>query len=242
MMRGVLRLTGFIIKRERTTLLLWILCLVGITLAVPIAFGTMYGTEADRAAMAITMANPAMTAMVGPGYGLSNYTIGAMFSQMMLTFTVLAVAVMNIFLVIRQTRRDEERGRIEVLRSLPVGRLAALSATMIVAVVTNLLLGVLSGLGLAALGMESLDFAGSMLYGISLSVSGLFFAAAAALFAQLCVTSRGAMGYSFMAMGLFYMMRAGDIQARLRFQRYPYRLGCCLYIFRKSTRNHPKIL
>lgn len=78
------------------------------------------------------MRNPAVTAMFGHGYGLDNYTFGAIMAHQMLLFTALAVAIMSILTVIRHTRGDEDSGRIEMLRSLPVGRLSNLSATLVV--------------------------------------------------------------------------------------------------------------
>ncbi len=50
--------------------------------------------------MAVTMANPAMVAMVGPVYGAEHYREGQMMANEMLLFTVIAVVIMNIFFVI----------------------------------------------------------------------------------------------------------------------------------------------
>lgn len=209
-------LMKLIFRRERIQIPIWFLCLIGIIVAVPIAFQEMYGTAADRAAMVITMENPAMIAMVGPLYGTDNYTIGAMNTNMMLLFSALAVAIMNIFFVVRHTRRDEELGRIEVIRSFPVSRLSSLSAAMSTAVLINTVLALLIAAGLTALNIESMTFQGSLLFGVSLGVSGLLFAAIAALFAQLCVTPRGATGYSFGVLGLMYMLRGmGDINSEM---------------------------
>ncbi len=208
------RLFRLILRRERVMTPVWLISLLFVTLMVPVAFSGMYSTPMDRFAMAITMKNPAMIAMVGPVYGEKNYTMGAMIANEMVLFTLLAVALMNIFFVIRHTRRDEERGRVEVIRSLPVGRLSTLSAALGAACAVNALLALFTGLGLWALGVESMGFAGSMLYGAALGVTGLFFAAVAALFAQLCVSSRGAVGYACAALGVLYLLRAvGDINS-----------------------------
>jgi ABC-2 type transport system permease protein len=207
-------LMKLIFRRERIQIPVWFLGLISIILAVPIAFQEMYGTAADRAAMVITMKNPAMIAMVGPLYGTDNYTIGAMNTNMMLLFTSLAVAIMNIFFVVRHTRRDEELGRIEVIRSFPVSRLSSLSAAMSTAVLINMLLALLTTGGLTVLNIESMSFQGSLLFGVSLGTSGLLFAAIAALLSQLCITQRGATGYSFGLLGLMYMLRGvGDINS-----------------------------
>ena len=97
----------------------------------------------ERQAIAETMMNPAMAAMVGRGYGLDNYTIGAMMAHQMLLFTALAVGLMSILLIARHTRADEEDGRIEMIRSLPTGRLSNIHATMLVLCGMNLLLALL---------------------------------------------------------------------------------------------------
>jgi ABC-2 type transport system permease protein len=207
------RLIRLILRRERVMSAIWIACLLLFSVGLAPGLEGMFETEA-RMALAETLKNPGMIAMMGPVYGADNYHTGAMYSNMMMIWIIITVAVMNIFLVVRHTRADEEKGRGEVVRSLPVGRLANLNATMIVAVIVNAVHGLLTGLGIAALGVEGMDLGGSMLYGAVLGVSGLFFAAVAALFSQLCSTSRGASGYSMLALGVFFMMRAaGDINS-----------------------------
>src|SRR5699024_8830901 len=161
--------------------------------------------------MAETMENPAMTAMVGPG-DLGNYTVGAMTTHQMLLMTALVVGLMSILLVTRHTRADEEAGRIELIRSLPVGRLAHVHATLLVLVLTNVVLALLTGIGLYALGIESLELEGSFLYGTTLGATGIFFAGVTAVFAQLSETSRGVIGYSIAVLLIAYLVRAvGDV-------------------------------
>jgi ABC-2 type transport system permease protein len=168
--------------------------------------------QAAREAFLVSFDNPAMIAMMGPIYGTDNFHAGAMLGVVLLLWVVLAVAVMNIFLVVRHTRADEERGRAEVVRSLPVGRLANLNAAMISAIIVNGVMALVIGLGIAVLGVESMTFHGSMLFGIAIGASGLVFAAIAALFSQLSSSSRGAIAYSSAFIGVFYLMRAaGDV-------------------------------
>ena len=69
------------------------------------------------------------------------------------------------------------------------------------------------GLGLAVMRVENMGFTGSMLYGAAVFATGLVFAAVTALFCQLSQSKSGAAGYSFLALGVFYMLRAaGDMQ------------------------------
>ena len=208
---NTIRLVFFILRRERVISTIWIALLVLIVAGLAGPMGEVFDA-ASLAALGATMENPAMVAMMGPPYGIENYTLGAMYSNSTLLLSAITVAVMNIFLVVRHTRADEELGRYEVLRSLPVGRMSNLAATMIFATDVNMLISVLTGFGLFFLGDYSMTFGGSMLFGAALGVTGLVFAAITALFAQLSPTSRGTTGHAFMAMGIFYMMRAaGDI-------------------------------
>ena len=202
-------LVKFTLRRERLNLFIWIICIALLSVAVAAAFPNLFSSEYERQHMAEMMQSPAMVAMLGPAYGADNYTSGAMMSNMMLLFTVIGVAIMNIFLVVKHTRRDEEEGRVEVVRSLPVGRISNLASTIIVSVIANWLITLVVGFGLASLRIESMDLHGSLLYGAVLGVSGMFFASITAIFAQLTSTSRGALGYSFTFLGLSYLIQAG---------------------------------
>ena len=207
-----LKLTRFMLKREMTISAIWIVVIVLFSAGLAPGMAGMFDSD-GRQQFVSTFSNPAMIAMMGPVYGADNYTAGAMYTGMMLLWILIAVAVMNIFLVSRHTRADEEKGRIEVIRSLPVGRLSVLNATMLTAVAVNIALGLLMGLSIAATGVESMGFAGSMLYGAVTCATGLVFAAITALFCQLSSNKSGATGYSFMLLGLFYMLRAvGDMR------------------------------
>ena len=77
-------------------------------------------------AYALTANNPSMVAMLGPGYELEDYNLGTAFAMDMLIFTAIAAGIMNILLVGKSTRADEESGLTEVIRSLPIGRLSIL--------------------------------------------------------------------------------------------------------------------
>ena len=205
-------LARFMLGREKVISTVWIITLTLFSVALAPGLNGMFDA-AGRAQFVVTLDNPVMVAMMGPVYGADNYTAGAMYTGMMLLWVLITVGIMNIFLISRHTRADEEKGRIEVVRSLPVGRLANLNAAMATAVIVNAVLGLLTGLGLAAMGIESMGFAGSMLYGAVVCATGLMFAAVTALFCQLSASKSGATGYSFLALGVFYMLRAaGDMR------------------------------
>lgn len=211
---GTASLMRFILRRDRIRIPVWLLSFAAATVIVAVAFKGLYQNAQERQAIAETMRNPAMTAMVGPGYGLDNYTDGAMMAHQMLLMTAVVVGLMSILLVTRHTRSDEEDGRIEMIRSLPVGRLSNLLSTLIVLFSVNVLLAVLTGFSLYALGVETIDLEGSLLYGAALGATGMIFASITAVFAQLSQNARGTIGLSIAALLIAYMVRAfGDVSS-----------------------------
>ena len=208
-----LKLTRFMLKREKVTSSAWIFTMVILNFGILVLMGLSLMPEAsDRLEFMAMLENPAMLAMVGPLYSIDMYSIGALYTMMMFVFIGIAVGIMNIFLVVRHTRADEELGRYEVLRSLPVGRLANVNAAMLTAVKINAIMAILFALTMW-LGMhiisDPMGFSAALLWGVTLGAVGLAFAAVAAFFSQLSSNSRGAISYSFFAMGLFYFLRAG---------------------------------
>ena len=206
-------LARFILRRESIRTPVWIISILSFTIMMALLIPGLYTQGADREIMAETMKNPAVTVMLGPGYGLENYTDGAMMSHFMLLFTAVAVGIMSILYAVRHTREDEETGRTEIIRSLPVGHLSNLTAAFIVAVIINIIIFLTVGFGLYYTGNESMDFNGSMLYGAVLGATGILFTGLTCLFAQLSSNTRTVMGYSFGFLILAYFIRGiGDIE------------------------------
>jgi len=211
---NTLALAGLIWRRDRIQIPIWVVSIAFWSAVLAAMLPSLYPPGPEREIIAQTFANPALISMLGPGYGLDNYHMGAIMAHQMLLFTAVIVAVMNIILILRHTRRDEEQGRIEVVRSLPVGRLANAASAVLVLVLTNLILGAAVAVPLALLGLEGMDWQGSLLYGAVLAATGIFFAAATLFFAQLTETSRTASAYAFAFLGLSFLLRAiGDISS-----------------------------
>lgn len=201
------RLSRFILRLDRWKLSLWSIGLALFTIVLPPFFVELYQKETEIAALAETMANPAMTAMLGPG-DLDHYTIGAMMAHQLLLFTAIFTGLMAILLVAGHTRGDEEAGRAEMIRSFPTGRLSYLNASLLVTGGAFLVLALFIGFGLYALGIESMDLEGSLLYGAALSGTGLVFIGVTAVFAQLTESYRGTIGWSIAFLLLAYLFRA----------------------------------
>ena len=205
------KLVRFTLKREKIISSVWIICMTVFSVVLAAGMGNMFD-DASRKALAVTLNNPGIIAMMGPVYGAENYTVGAMYANTMFIWVAMAVAVMNIFLIVRHTRADEENGCMEMTASLSVGRASNLTAAMLSAIIVNLIIGVLHFIGMGILNIESMDATGCAIYGASLAVFGIVFAGLSAVFCQICASSRGAIGLSLGVLGIIYMLRAsGDI-------------------------------
>lgn len=207
-------LTRLIFRQQRFKIFAWLAGLLTVTLACASAYPNIYHDTTAKMAFAMTMDNPAMVAMLGPGYEPGDYlaSLGTLFAHECLLFTAIVAGIMSILLVVNSTRTDEEDGRTELIRALPVGRLAYLGSAMIVVFATNILLALLTGTGLASLGIDGIGLEGSFLYGAVLGSTGLIFASITALLAQVSETSRGTAMLSFAVLIAAYLLRGiGDV-------------------------------
>lgn len=211
---GTGTLVRFVLRRERVRLPAWILGITVFTLASTAALPGLYESAADRQARAVLMQNPGTRAISGPGYGLDDYTFGAMVGHEYLSWVAIFVALMSIFLVVRHTRLEEETGRAELVRSSRVGRHATTTAALTVALAANVVLGLLLALSVGALGLDSVGWGSSLLFGMAIASVGVVFAAVAAVTTQVSEHARGASGIAGAAFGLAFVLRAaGDMAA-----------------------------
>lgn len=209
---GAGTLVRFMLRRDRVRLPAWIVGITLFTLASVAALPDLYPSAADRQARATLMENPGTRAIGGPGYGLDDYTLGAMIAHEFVSFIAIFVALMSIFVVVRHTRLEEETGRAELVRSSRVGRHATTTAALSVAFGANLVLGALMAVSIGSLGLESVGWGGSLLLGAGLAAIGVVFAAVAAVTVQLNEHARGASALAGAALALAYTLRAaGDM-------------------------------
>jgi ABC-2 type transport system permease protein len=124
-------------------------------------------------------------------------------------FAAVVVALMNMFLVGRHTRADEESGRAELLRSARVGRHAPLAAALLLAGLADVAAGLLVFAVAAGTGLPT---AGSAVFGAAITAVGLVFAAATAVAAQVFESTRAVYGTVAGLLGAAFALRAaGDV-------------------------------
>jgi ABC-2 type transport system permease protein len=193
-------------RRDRIMLPAWVYVITAAIASNSYSLNKLYPTAAARADLAVSGGrNPALVFLYGRLWGDS---LGAVSAWRYGVWAAIFAALMSVFLVVRHTRADEEAGRLELVGSAAVGRLAALTAGLLVALAANAVLAVLLVVVLVVLG---LPVAGSVAFALVITTCGLAFAAIAALAAQLAAGARPARGIALGVLGAAYLLRAvGD--------------------------------
>lgn len=158
-----------------------------------------------------TMKNPAMIAIIGmtPVKEAADYTVGAMYSHMMLVISVLFTMIIAVMHVVNHTRKEEESGLKEFVGSYCIGRYANSFALMVEEILIHVVLSLFIGGLMASFGEKSVEAGPSFLFGVSVGLAGMIGAVIALVMAQIMATSTGATGSSLGIVGILYLLRAG---------------------------------
>jgi ABC-2 type transport system permease protein len=120
-----------------------------------------------------------------------------------------ALPLMGISLVARQTRREEESGRLDLVSAGRVGRASPVAAASMLALAA---VAVTTAAFAACLGAVGIPVDDAMLYAVSLGGLALCFAAVAAVAAQVVPRSRGVYAVGLGVLAAAYLVRGvGDI-------------------------------
>ncbi|WP_342799903.1 ABC transporter permease [Nocardia sp. No.11] len=205
---GAATLVRFAIRRERWTVPWWLLGIGTLMAVQSVSSQGFYDSPAKLAQLRATMsANAAAVAMGGPTRLLD--TIGGEIVFEIFAYLAIVAALMNMFLIGRNTRSDEESGRAELIRSARVGRRAPLAAALGTALIADVVVAVVAG-GAAA--VTGLPVGGSILLGVAIGGVGFTFAAMTAVAAQVFENPRTVYGSVTALVALAYILRAvGDV-------------------------------
>ena len=208
---GTGTLVRFSLRRDRIKLPAWVGGLGLFVIYIGAALPQLAPTEEDLAAVVPLFTQPVGRMFTGPAFGMDAPTFERFFAAGYAPYLFLLAALMNIILVTRHTRVEEQTGRAELIRANVTGRHSALTATLIVAAITNALAClVVAGLAIAG-GFAPL---GSVLIGLGTALTGMAFAGIAAVTAQLSAYSRAAAGMAGLVLGVSFVLRAlGDMAA-----------------------------
>ena len=205
---GSWTLTRFALRRDRILLPVWILVFSLMTVSSASATMALYPDLATRA-MAASAINDVPVAVALYGRIWDPTSLGALTLLKMSAMGGVMIAILAIMLVTRHARGEEEKGRTELLGATVVGTWAGLTAAVTVALVAMTGIGVVSALGLWAVGLPA---AGSWAFGLSWALTGMAFAAVSAVTSQVTTSGRAATGLALVVLAVAYLMRAlGDV-------------------------------
>lgn len=198
------------VKRDWKKIVFWVLGLGLFSAGFVPAFEEI-GKGQGLLGMYETMQNPAMISMVGPTpiETAADYTLGAMYAHEMLLFCGLFAMIIAALHVVSHTRKEEDLGLTELVRSFQVGRQANSLAVIAEVVMIHILLALVIGGMMTGFGADTISAEGSFLFGASIGMAGILGAVIALVMAQIMPTSSAATGSSLGIVGLLYIVRAG---------------------------------
>ncbi len=188
-------------RRSRIMLVVWTYIFIATAWSGGATLKGLYPTVQSRLEAATS--NNRTTAIVAMYGRVSDPTSLGNTQAMLktLVFGALMVAVLTIIVMVRHTRAEEESGRLELLGATVVGRHAALTAALLVAVGLNLVIGLLAAFMFI---FSGLPVAGSFAAGLAWMGVGLAFAAITAVAVQLTSSARTAVGIASAVLGAVY--------------------------------------
>ncbi|MFI6604124.1 ABC transporter permease [Nonomuraea sp. NPDC050536] len=201
-MTGTWKLAKLILRRERLIAPAWILLLAVLAAGQAKRYLQTFPTPQAIADFAREMAaNKALTAFGGEVYS-STVAGMAVWKNADAIYTVLGL--LAILTVVRHTRGEEESGRAELVGAGVVGRLAPLTAAVLVTSSLMVITGLVSAAGMIKMGF---DVTGSLAFGAAIAGVGLVFTGIGAVAAQLTEGARTAIGLAAIGLGVSYLLR-----------------------------------
>jgi ABC-2 type transport system permease protein len=181
---GTADMIWLILRRDKIIIPLFILFMVLLVVGVAASFINLYSDEALRMAFYLQMKNnPTIVSLLG---SVLDPSIGGLTAWRIGFGGSLIMGLISVFLMIRHTRSEERKGRLELLNSAKVGRQAVLSAALITTFGVNLAIAILIALGLIGQGLDAYS---SLFLGMSLAAFGCLFAAITGVAVQLTESS-----------------------------------------------------
>jgi ABC-2 type transport system permease protein len=202
-MTGARPLLRAALKQDVRNIGPWIVLISALSASSVLAYGLVFPDEQSRRQLAATLgANPALNLIFGPARDLMTADgFNAWRAGMLGAFFA---ALMAIFIVVRNSRADEDSGQAELLASGVMGRQTRLAVALIMAVMASTALGVVSWLITIACGGGAVS---SLFLSATFTASGLMFAGVAGIAAQIGSDARTANSIAVAVLGVLFIVR-----------------------------------
>ncbi|MEV6348254.1 multidrug ABC transporter permease [Actinoplanes sp. NPDC051851] len=191
------------LKQDARNIGPWIVLITALSASSVLAYGWVFPGVPERRELQATLgANPALSLIFGPARdlmtadGFNAWRAGAL--------GTFFAALMAIFIVVRNSRADEDSGQAELLASGVLGRQTRLAVAMIMAALASVVLGVFSWLVTTAFGGGALN---SLALSATFTASGLMFTGVAGIAAQLGSDARAANSIAVATLGIAFVVR-----------------------------------
>jgi ABC-2 type transport system permease protein len=199
---GTKAITRLTLRRDRIILPIFIIFMALVVIAIAIGFIKLYSDAAVRMAFFLQMQNnQSIVALLG---SVLDPSIGGLITWRTGVAGPLLLGLISIFLMIRHTRSEERKGRLELLDSTAVGRQAALTSALATTFLANIIIAVIIDLGLIGLGLPVYS---SIVLGLSMAAFGCLFAAITGVAVQLTESSSDARYLTVAILVGFFLLR-----------------------------------
>lgn len=195
------------LRRDRVRIGVWMAAIIAMVATSAESVKSLFPTQADLDQAAAASSNPAIMAFNGPDIALD--TVGGQIVFQIGAPGLVIVGLMTLLTVIRLTRGEEEPGRLELVRALPVGRQAPIVAAGAIGLGMSVVVGGAGALALIATGQAA---SGSVLYGSQLASMAAVFVGVSLVTAQITENARLAGGLAGVTLAVAFVARAiGDM-------------------------------
>lgn len=204
-----------LVRRDWGLLLVWLLAVLAFAASGAGKFEAALSTARLRSSMFVLFRNPAMIALFGPPAAhVTTASIGIIFGQTMTLLTSVTFAVVSIIYVVDRTRKQEDEGVTELLRSLQVGRLASTTAVVIELLALQLVIVAALAGSIQAQHVPTMSvFSDNLLFAAVIGAQGLLWGAVALVCAQIFPEASTSKGAAFTVLAALYILRmATDIK------------------------------
>lgn len=191
------------LKQEARSFAPWIAGVTALSASSVLAYDFIFPDASDRKSLAAAVGgNPALSLIFGPARDLS--TTEGFNTWRSLALGGFITALMAVFAVIRASRAQEDSGQAELLASGVMGRSTRLTVAVTMASVASVAVGVVSAV---VTGLCGSNWADAALLSSTFTVTGLMFAAVAAVTAQLGSDARTASTLAVAVLGGLFVLR-----------------------------------
>lgn len=199
---GTVSLIRLILRRDRIILPIFIMFMAVIVIGIAASFVNLYSDAAAREALFIQIQNnPSIVALLG---SLLDSSIGGLTAWRTAVAGPLIMGLISIFIMIRHTRSEEQKGRMELLNSTVVGRQSMLTSAIVTTFGANIIIAIIIGLGLIGLGLPIIS---SIVLSLSIAAFGCLFAAITGVCVQLTESSGDARYLTIGILVGFFLLR-----------------------------------